>query len=127
NGPYAGSSTHVEVFVNDQVSTYFIHILGGPTARDIAVRSVAGFEASTTGAAIVVLDPDPPAFDVSPLPSVAALGALPSLPGIIGGLEVLGVGSVEADGAVLVNTSWGGLDENGQQVGESHGFMGTSH
>jgi len=127
SGPYAGLSGYVEVSVTDQISTYFIHILGGSTTHSISVRSVAGFEPSTVGAAIVVLDPAPPAFDVSPIPAIPALGALPSLPAIIGGLEVLGVGTVEVDGAVLVNTTWGGLDENGNQVGEPNGPLGLSH
>jgi hypothetical protein len=126
-GPYEGSTSHVEVVVSDQCSTFFIHILGGPGTRAISVRSVAGFEPSTTGAAIVVLDPDPPPFDVSPLPAVPALGALPSMPSIVGGLEVLGLGSVEVDGAVLVNTAWGGLDEDGNDVGEPHGQFDLSH
>jgi hypothetical protein len=127
SGPYAGMAGFVEVFVIDQCSTNFIQILGGLSTQQIAVRAVAGFEPSTTGAAIVVLDPDPPSFDVSPLPAVAALGALPSLPAIIGGLEVLGIGAVEIDGAVLVNTTWGGMDENGNQVGEPHGLLNLSH
>jgi Flp pilus assembly protein TadG len=127
SGPYTGLSGYVEVSVTDQYSTYFIHILGGPTINQIAVRSVAGFEPSTVGAAIIVLDPDPPPFDVSPLPAIPVLGALPSLPAIVGGLEVLGVGAVEANGAVLVNTTWGGLDENGTQVGDPHGPQGLSH
>jgi hypothetical protein len=127
SGPYAGLPEYVEVLVTDQSSTYFIHILCAPTTNQIAVRSVAGFEPSTVGAAIVVLDPDPPPFDTSPLPAIAALGTLPSLPAIVGGLEVLGVGIVQADGAVLVNTTWGGLDENRNQIGESHGLLGLSH
>ena len=124
SGPYAGSATHVELFVNDQYSTYFIHILGGPQIRQTSVRATAGYEPSTVGAAIVVLDPNPPAFETSPLP-VLPIGS--SLPAIIGGLEILGVGTVKVHGAVLVNTEWGGKDENGQQVGEATGPQGLSH
>src|SRR5688572_26598392 len=52
SGPYAGSSNHVEVFVADTCRTYFMHVLGGASTREISVRSVAGFESSTAGAAI---------------------------------------------------------------------------
>lgn len=122
SGPYAGSPRHVELLVTDHSPTYFIHVLGGPTTRQVSCRAVAGFEASTAGAALVILDPGPPPFEVAPLPPL-----LTSLPAIMGGLEVLGVGSVTVDGAVLVNNEWGGLDENGEQVGEPTGPMGWSH
>jgi hypothetical protein len=41
------------------------------------------------------------------------------LPQLLGGLEVLGLGSLNVDGAVLVNTTYGGRDENGDWVGET--------
>jgi Flp pilus assembly protein TadG len=42
---------------------------------------------------------------------------LPALPTLIAGLEVEGVGQLIVDGAILVNTQWGGVDENGQFTG----------
>jgi hypothetical protein len=124
SGPYAGSSGYVEIIIDDQTPTYFIHVLGGANVRNVSARSVAGYESSTAGAAIVVLDPDPPAFNLSTI-SISPL--LPSFPAIVGGLEALGAGNITVDGAVLVNTEWGGKDENGQDVGETKGVLGTSH
>lgn len=51
------------------------------------------------------------------------VGALPtiSVPALIGGLEVEGLGRLEVDGAIHINTKWGGRDENGELVGESAG------
>jgi len=124
SGPYTSSLQYVEIIVADQSPTYFIHLLGGPNVRQVSARAVAGYETSTAGAAIVVLDPNPPPFDVAPLPALP-IGS--SLPAITGGLEVLGLGTAQIDGAVLVNTEWGGLDENGNQVGETSGLLGQSH
>jgi hypothetical protein len=55
------------------------------------------------------------------------LPTLPSLPAIVGGLEVLGIGRVDVDGAVLCNNTWGGVDENGDQIGSPSGLLGLSH
>ena len=63
---------------------------------------------------IVVLDPNPPRLSVPPLP-----GILPALPALIGAFELEGIGTVRVDGAVLVNTQWGGYDENGDPTGTS--------
>ncbi len=112
-GPYAGSARHVEVLVRQTIPFNFAQALGGDSSSSVAARSIAGVEPSTAGAALVVLDPDPADFAVSPLPL-----ALPSLPSLVAGLEVLGVGRVRVDGAVLVNTRWGGVDESGQPVGQ---------
>ena len=46
---------------------------------------------------------------------------LPSLPALLGGLEVLGAGSTNVNGAVFVNTKWGGVDEDGNPAGDSAG------
>ena len=124
SGPYAGSSSHVEVLVEDEWPTYVIHVLSGTALRRLSVRAVAGVEPSTSGAAIVVLDPGPPPFEIAPLP---ATGLLPALPAVVGGLEVLGLGRVEVEGAILVNTQWGGVDENGEPVGEPAGLLRLTH
>jgi hypothetical protein len=123
-GPNAGSSKHVEVDVRGYASTFFMQWLGNSDSRIIAGRAVAGFEPSTADAAIVVLDPDPPPFQVGGLP---ALPILPTLPAIVGGLELLGIGQVSVDGAVISNNEWGGEDENGDQIGTPSGLLGLSH
>jgi hypothetical protein len=43
--------------------------------------------------------------------------SLPALPSLAAGLEVEGVGTLSVDGAILVNNSWGGVDENGELAG----------
>jgi Flp pilus assembly protein TadG len=42
---------------------------------------------------------------------------LPALPTLTAGLEVEGLGSLKVDGAILVNTEWGGQDEHGSPAG----------
>lgn len=127
SGPYASSTQHVEVFVRRKVKTYFIHLLGGTGLREICCRSVAGTEAVTSGAAIVVLDPNPGPYNALPLPVLTGIPALPSLPAITGGLETLGLGTARVNGAILVNTQWGGVDQNGDPIGEPSGLLGSSH
>jgi hypothetical protein len=53
------------------------------------------------------------------LSSVQSNLSLPALPTLTAGLEVEGAGRLIVDGAVLVNTQWGGVDENGHAVGTS--------
>lgn len=117
-GPYAGVDGFVEVVSTRQTETYLIHVLGQSSSQTLVTRAVAGARDATAGAAIVVLDPDPPPFNLLglSLPLV-----LPSLPALLGGLECLGAGRVQVHGAVLVNTEWGGVDEEGQPAGLSAG------
>ncbi|WP_425613993.1 pilus assembly protein TadG-related protein [Anatilimnocola sp. NA78] len=122
SGPNAGSADHIEIILTRQQTTFFMRILNGRSAETISARAVATCEASEIPAAIVVLDPGPPAFQVSALPPL-----LPPLPAILGGMEVLGVGKVEVNGAVHVNTEWGGVDENNAVIGEPAGLLGLSH
>lgn len=115
-GPYAGRSGFAEVLVTRHVPSLFIQVLNGIQGRSVSAYAVAGREASTAGAAMVILDPSPPGIS---LPVIAGL-TLPALPSAhLGGLEVLGLGKLEVDGAVLVNTEWGGEDENGDPAGKA--------
>jgi Flp pilus assembly protein TadG len=52
--------------------------------------------------------------------SVASINLTP-LPTLTAGLEVEGIGRLIVDGAIFVNTEWGGVDENGELAGESAG------
>lgn len=115
-GAYAGDANTVEVEITEQADTYFYGFTGGDTMVPVRVRAVAGVRPSTARAAIVVLDPDPPPLSVPPLP-----GILPALPALIGGLEIEGLGTVRVDGAILVNSTWGGLDEYGEPTGDTAG------
>jgi len=45
--------------------------------------------------------------------------SLPALPTLTAGLEVEGIGRLIVDGAILVNNSWGGVDENGKVAGSA--------
>ncbi len=117
SGAFRGNSNYVEVLVDCQSSTYFIQLLGVNSHQTVEARAVAGSEASTAGAAVVVLDPDPSPLSVPP---VTALLTMPLQPNI-GALECLGVGNVKVDGAVLVNNDWGGVDQNGNPAGRDSG------
>jgi hypothetical protein len=115
SGPYSGNSNYVEVEIRQPTETRFFNFVGGSKTQTVKTRAVAGFEASTAGAALVVLDPDP-----APL-SVAGILTLPALPTLLGGLEVLGAGQLRVDGAIVVNTEWGGVDEDNNPSGNGSG------
>jgi hypothetical protein len=115
SGPYAGNASYVEVITSEQKSTYFIQVFGALAPQSVRVRSVAGFQASTAGGAVEVLEANPPGVMVNLSPYVALSQTLPSLQ--LGGLEVLGLGQLSVNGAVLDNNQWGGVDQNGNQVG----------
>jgi Flp pilus assembly protein TadG len=117
SGGYAGNSNYVEVIVTVQTSTYFIPLAGVVGLQSVQARAVAGSEATSTGAAVVVLDPDPPSTSVS---TVSLLGTQ-STPTQYAGLEIPGLGQVNVNGAVLVNTNWGGVDQNGNPAGPGPG------
>jgi hypothetical protein len=116
SGAFAGESGYVEVLLEDRERVRFMPSLGYASELPVNARAVAGVEDSTAGAAVVVLDPNPADFTVSPIPPV-----LPALPSLVGGLEVLGLGRVRVDGAILVNTNWGGVDEDSQPAGPDAG------
>ncbi|MBI3464449.1 MAG: hypothetical protein HY000_15555 [Planctomycetes bacterium] len=115
-GPYAGRSGYVEVVLAHDVPTYLMQVLGAASSSTVRAQAVAGYEPSTAGAAIVVLDPDPPPLSVSPIPPL-----LPAAPALLGGFEVLGQGELRVEAAVLVNTQWGGVDQNGDPAGDGPG------
>jgi hypothetical protein len=114
-GEFAGRTGYVEIESEVLHRPYFMPLLDGILERKVATRAVAGVDDVTAGAAIVVLDPNPAPLSIPPLP------ALPLLPTLIAGFEVEGLGRLSVDGAVLVNTEWGGVDENGNPAGNSSG------
>ncbi len=111
-GPYAGQSKFVEVVVDQPVETHLVHLFGGNKVQHVYARAVAGYEDSTAPSALVVLDPSPAPITVPPIPVL-----LPPAPVLLGGIEVLGLGALKVDGAVLVNNEWGHKDENGRRAG----------
>ena len=115
-GPYAGNSSYVQVTLTEQTNTFLIQVLGGSSLQTIQVTSVASAQPSTSGGALVLLDPNPPGITVN---STAPL--VLTLPPILGGLQVLGLGQLQVNGAILDNNTWGGVDQNGQPAGSGAG------
>jgi Flp pilus assembly protein TadG len=116
SGAYAGSQQHVHVRIKRDTPLQFMPLVTGNWQEQVVAEATAGYEDSTAGAAVVVLDPSPAPLSILNLPLL-----LPSLPSLIGGLEVLGLGKAEVHGAVLVNCKWGGVDEQGQPAGSNSG------
>jgi hypothetical protein len=114
SGPFAGDAQSVEVEVRQASAGHFLSFLGGGQRPTVRARAVARAEPSTAGAALVVLDPDPP-----PIAVPAIGGILPPLPSLLGGLEIIGVSRIRVEGAIHVNTQWGGVDEKGALAGDS--------
>lgn len=115
DGAYAGQAGFAQVRVSIPVPTVFMQTVGASSLNTVDATAVAGTKDSTGGAAIVILDPDPPGIT---LPTIAGI-TLPATPSLVlGGLEILGLGKVTVNGAVLVNNRWGGFDQNGNKVGE---------
>jgi hypothetical protein len=114
-GPFAGRSGYIEVEAERTYEYRFMKILNGVTEHTIYARAVAGVDDVTVGAAVVVLDHDPTQL------SVLGVASLPVLPTITAGFEIEGAGDFLVDGAVLVNTRWGGIDENGDPAGDGPG------
>ena len=116
SGPYTGKTGFVEVIATRQHPTAIMQMVGAALQSPITARAVAGFQPSTAGAAVIVLDPSPPSLQVN-----AMLPTLASYPALLGGLEMPGAGAVQVNGAVLVNTTWGGVDQNGNPAGTGSG------
>jgi len=118
-GVHAGSAGYAEVYVSRQKTTDFIQVLGTNSQQTVRTRAVAGAEAATAGGAVVVLEANPPGpiADLSPYAAISV--SLPPLQ--LGGLEVLGLGPLSVNGAVLDNNQWGGVDQNGNPAGSSAG------
>ncbi|MEW4487979.1 pilus assembly protein TadG-related protein [Thalassoglobus sp. JC818] len=121
-GPFAGNANYFEAEVNRSSDTFFMHLVSQLSQRSVRSRSVAGVEDATVDSALVILDPNPPPITIAGLPI-----AIPSLPNHhLGGLEVLGLGRVRVNGAVIVNNDWSGYDEDGVYVGQRVG-LGLRH
>lgn len=116
SGAYAGRSGFVEVRLEHPFVPRLPNVGASRPNLSVTTRSVAGSEPTTAPAAIVLLDPAPPKISIGSLPL-----ALPSLTPLLGGFEVIGLGRLRVNGAILVNTTWGGVDEEGQTAGASSG------
>jgi Flp pilus assembly protein TadG len=119
SGPWAGNGSYAEVLLSRNQTMNFMQAVGINPQQTVSTRSVAGVQASTAGAAVVVLDPNPLGAIVNLAPYVSLSESLPALQ--LGGLEVLGLGQLSVNGAVLDNNTWGGVDQNGNPAGSSSG------
>jgi len=115
SGPYIGRADYVEVIVDRRFRSRIMQVISDIALIDYSARSSAAAKPSTSGAVVHILDTDPDAISIVALPPL-----LPAPYAVFAGLEVEGVGQLRVDGAVLVNTQWGGVDENGNQVGSHH-------
>ena len=94
SGPYAGDWGYVEVIVSHNVSTFLMHAVGMAPENAVVARAVAGYEATSAGEGVIVLDRT----------------ARP-------GLTAQGNGTIRVQGRIVVNSDGGGVDENGVTVG----------
>lgn len=115
SGPYAGNDDYVELIVARNLANNFIQVVSGESSKSVSARAVAGLENATEGIALITLDPDPAPITITGLPAGLTLPTLPSTS--LGGLELLGLGQMKVEGAVIVNSEWGGVDENGDPAG----------
>jgi len=97
SGPHSGNLRYVEVIVEYPVRTHLIQILGGPNSRNVSARAVGGRESTEIAAGVMALNPN----------------ARP-------GISLNGNGSLAVNGAVIVNSNGGGLDEFGQPIGNGN-------
>lgn len=103
-GAYAGSGSHAEALVTAPNQTFFIHVLPGVAqGNTVHGRAVAGYELVQIAKGVIALNPD----------------AKP-------GLKVSGRASLVVNGAVIVNSEGGGVDENGDASIFGNGQNGTT-
>lgn len=109
-GPHAGNPRYAEAIISRPYDTIFVQLVGADQDQQVSARSVAGFEAVTSGEGAIVLDP------------------LSSY-----GLSVSGSAVLQVDGAIVVNSGGAGYDQYGawldpygiQQYAASVGNNGT--
>ncbi|MCY2965984.1 MAG: hypothetical protein NT069_20525, partial [Planctomycetota bacterium] len=98
-GPYNANPKFAEAVVEYPLQTHLIHLLGGPSFRTVTARSVAGYQAVTSSAGVIALDPL----------------ATP-------GFKAVGNGTFIIDGTGITNSEGGGYTEDGDSVDGLNGF-----
>lgn len=101
SGPYLGNGDFAEVLLTSPLP-FTLGSIWSDEARTIQVRSVAGVEDVSLGARIVVLNEDDPP-----------------------GLSISGAGKVRVSGGVIINSSGGGLSENGEKIDGIAGYAAS--
>jgi Flp pilus assembly protein TadG len=107
SGPHTGDNNYVEVLLSRTLDTYLIDF--GAAHSTVTARAVAGHEEVTGNAAVVVLSDRPVSYQ-----GYYNWGE--------GGLTVLGSGTVDITGDILVNDGSGQFDENGNLAGKGPGL-----
>jgi Flp pilus assembly protein TadG len=97
-GNYTGSSNYAEAIVSFPVSTTFIQVLGVGATQTVTARAVAGWEGNTVAVGVMQLD-----GTANP------------------GIALVGNGSLNVNGTVLVNSNAGGFDQNGNPINNGNG------
>lgn len=124
SGAFAGQADFIEIVVSTPASTFFASTFGDDGAATLQASAIAGLKEVPVDQTLVVLDPSP-----EPITVMSVVPGIVSLPAILGGLEVEGLGQLIVDGAVAVNCEWGGVDENGETAatgsGPPYGISGT--
>ncbi len=99
SGPYNANLKFAEAIVEFPIQTRLIQLLGGPASRTVSARAVAGYQAVSSSAGVIALDPE----------------ATP-------GFMAVGNGTFIIDGTGITNSEGGGVDENGDPVDGLNGY-----
>jgi Flp pilus assembly protein TadG len=93
SGPHSSSSQYAEAIVSYPVAMRFIQVLGVASKQTVVARAVAGYEGSSNGASVLVLDPNArPGFSAS------------------------GNGSLKVNGTFVDNSNGGGMNQLGKPL-----------
>ncbi|MFQ5732850.1 MAG: pilus assembly protein TadG-related protein, partial [Planctomycetaceae bacterium] len=109
SGPYAGKSDYVEVELTRTFRPHLFNLFGDQT---IHVHAVAGIADATDHPAIVLLGSNPVPLA---LPAIGTI--VPALPAQQAALEMTGAGEFHVHNAIVVNSTWGGVDGKGDPSG----------
>ena len=112
SGPYAGDSDYLEVEVTHTFEPHLFNLMGDKTVR---ARAVAGIAPASDRPAIVLLGSNPS------LHSIPAIGSVPSLAAPSAALQVEGSGNFHVHNTIIVNSTWGAVDGDGQPAGSGAG------
>ena len=102
---FARESQSVEVELTKSLRTHLVHIAGSRQTTSVRSSAVAGHQATTEGAAIVILNEDPDRRSWEWHADFLVVGFRPT----------------RVEGALLVNSKHGGFDEHGDPVGPNSG------
>ena len=105
SGPHLGKSQYAEAIVSRVVQVWFMPVLGVVKHQTVTARAVGGFEGSSNGAGVMLLDPT-------------------ARPGFYSD----GSAFLRVNGSVLINSNGGGMTQSGTPInnGNSGSAISTS-